>query len=330
MHWSPSPSGRARSRSLAQARGSTHTIALLTLISVLAAFSAWAHAQQSTPGCLPCVGGVCYANPPGAVTSNELEVLDQRTAWRPMPDGTVCLCRINLIGRKVVLRNCSNLPFVVNQYFYVQVVELLSGPIDPNSVAGAGGPGTVPDTGLNGPSTGGPWPPTWPPASVTWNCHSQAIGLGPGTPAPLPASTPPPPSQFPGAEPVNPSGSGSGQGGPGGGYFTPDPTDVYRTNCWRDCFVYQIPPPNPPNGPPAGTVLVWYKAPIENKEPNYSNATPLHSATSNGDGTYTSKNGTEPLRDQESYGHLEQTYGKCDSPDGKGNQIYVLVKRRDC
>ena len=74
---------------------------------------------------------------------------------------------------------------------------------------------------------------------------------------------------------------------------------------------------------------MWYKVPIENGQPNYEKGTATHSATSNGDGTYNSKNGAEGNRPNETMGHLTSTYGAHGSVSG-GYMTCMSIKIKDC
>lgn len=279
------------------------------ILSLLCAVPA-SRATAAATGCNDCRRGVCYDTAP--TTDNVIGSPPRPRIMWTYDGSNVSLKYVTTHMRKVIMKTCAGKEFVAYQVVYITfspVPDQNQLPI----VLPVGSPqvNAYPKA-VNGPSTG-VWPPPGPYVNVGSNCHAETLGLGAGTAQPPPST--PPPTPPPGA--TVPTG--------GEGFWVEDAAPVFTDPCWSRCTTCSEPPPPRPQG----AVVVWYVAPEARGQTDHSKGTPLHSATSNGDGTYTSKNGSEAKKSNENESHLDAEYGH-EGESKNGKTIHKVVMVRDC
>ena len=268
--------------------------------------------------CTNCVNGVCYDEP--ATTDNQLETPNIPIGgWASNGDGTISFYQVYIHARRVTLKTCGGLPFVVRQVMYCTVYQAYIPGTTVHTVAPSN-PVVAGTPAMNGPSTGGPWPPPTNPPFLTYvatNCHAASVGLGPSTGAPLP-TTPAPPAP--------PAGGGTTLGpATGGGYRVESDaaSAIFKDPCWARCAGSCFPPPT-------GSVVIWYTAPEgPNGQPDHAKGKAMHSATRREDGEYDSKNGSEPDSGPSSKSELDNKYGH-DGEKKNGHTIHQVTMVREC
>lgn len=285
-----------------------HAPAVVGLLLCLSGF-------QPVADCVNCVNGICQDSAPEA---------DNGTPYTPgtyvmwIGNGSnVSLCYVTVHGRKVILKTCGGKELAVIQiigYTTTQAKTPSGVPIiyPASSPAVNGYP-----MAINGPTTG-TWPPTTPYRNIGTNCHAEALGVGQGLAGGQDATTHPapttPPVVPPGAVPTT-----------GAGFWVEDPAAAYKDPCWHRCTSCGAPPP--PH--PAGRVVIWYSAPTTGSQTDHSKGTALHSATSNGNGSYTSKNGASENNSAETETNLDNKYGH-EGEVKNGRKIHKVVMVKDC
>ena len=292
---------------------------VIAAIALLAGAARAVQPQFGTSTCTNCVGGVCWSSTPTVIPSPPGNGYPWADPLVQSPDGTFeipnwsivqrfegnqwCIYYIDAICRWVRMLNCHGRPF------YVWEV------IGTREELGECFPVPSPDPRLENPAPpGGGAPvviPAGPSTGSMWNCHAASTGLGPGAP------TPPQPQCLPAPrgsnttpytpKPTVPTGST--------GFWDGYGTSITQNPCWREFEC-------PDASAEAGTVVLLWRAP-KNRDGSRdtSKARPVHSARSNGNGSYQSKNGGRPLNSaatkQQAFGEYEEhssaaeTYYRC-------------------
>lgn len=261
---------------------------------------------QSVPNICPgaCTAGICDGS--GVVLSSPVWVANWSTIWRKVGN-LWCLYSIDACVRYISKPMCSGAG-TVEMAQVLAFAERLCSCVPEHLINSGDGGGIC----LNPPLAPGQ-PPTAPPNisnSCGWNCFAGVTGQGPGALAPNSPVLPPHPT---GASPIVTTGSD--------GFWLETPKSIVNNPCWEIC--------EPQYPEPAGTVIIVYRAKIGvNGSPQSDGGMPEHAVTSNGDGTYKSKNGTAPLKNSatsaEAFGEYETV------TDGTVTYRVCYRKRPDC
>lgn len=293
---------------------------LLAAFSVLGmVLAATLHASPVSSVCTHCVNGICQDTAPAA-DNNTVIVRKPVTMW-VASGNSVALTNVSQVQRKVVLKTCTGLKFEAFQLVGLISVPVRSPVTHQPIILPLNAPEVAQHPAVNGPSTGNPWPPPFPYNNLGTNCHAETLGIGQGQPSgggatTMPPATPPPPPLPPTNPPAVPT--------TGAGFWLNDPAAAFKDPCWHRCTNCGAPPPNHP----AGRVVIWYSAP-EGAQTDHGHGTALHSATSNGNGTYSSKNGASANSSSKTEAELDGQYG-AEGTVKDGRKIHKVVMIKDC
>lgn len=290
--------------------------AFATLITATALIAA-SHAQQigppAQPACADCDSATFICNDNPAKVGDQKIIQTGKSLW--LPDGADCwkLYEIDFEIEEITLTLCDLSKLVVwrvnNIYlFATEYRYCLSVGVPVPAFPEKFDPGNI---GNPYPVSGQP-PGATPPSlgpTLSKNCHGVSLGFCP--PFSLPPGTPGPPGP-----------STPGAAIPAGGTWINDPTPVTGGPSRQQVECVE---------PPDGGVIVMVYCAKELPGPTLPGAPPLvdpatisavHSATSNGDGTYTSKNG---MREKDGMATEEEAFGEYLDPDN-WEEEYVCYK----
>jgi hypothetical protein len=279
-------------------------LALVLIAVVWGGGSASPHPIQGSAGVCPgaCTVGICQE--PGTVVQAPRWATNWATVWRQ--EGSVwCLYYIDVAYRVVRKRLCAG--GYVDLIQMVAYRERLCYCVPASLIIPGAGGGTC----MNPPpSPGAPPGPPPPVATGNWNCFAAVTGQGPGAPAPAPGPVPSPPG---GGTATPTTGSD--------GFWLETAKSVTSNPCW-EAFPCESPEP-------AGTVVVLFRAATDSQgQPQTAGASAEHAATANGDGTYTSKNGTAPVKNNAS---ADEAFGEYSQPTNGTTTYRVCYRRKpDC
>ncbi len=272
-----------------------------TFLCVLAAALAvsWAPVQQT---CSSCQEGICMDSPPRTVPMTPpnpggLPTVfhnDQTLVWKQQGIQW-CLYRRTTYCLVLIYKDCDLKDIEIwepigykdepvsppNCYTPTPGADPLAGNPLRNSCCNSPGPDGVPTPG--GPEISG------------WNCHGYSLGFTPGSPKLPTTPVTPAPYMPPGTTPITPRGSAGGHANNPGPITGSSAYSLMVEGC--------------PEPPPPGTVVMVYEVPTgKDGKPDQSKRKAVHSATSNGDGTYKTKNGNTAAKPNASKAEAIDTY----------------------
>ncbi len=265
--------------------------------------------------------GVCWDHPSEVGDRLEMEISPIIFVWCEEPVGSGCYCLYQLVRWFRVLKYP-----LINGQGDVQVRQLAwlewrkvkdaSGEVTYKPADGGTAPYSNNPDCYNVPAGPGQPPPTYPIGAAESNCHGAAM-----PPVNMPSNPPPTPP------PGRPGSVGTPAPNPStGAVINGDEAEkvISKSGCFE---AIECSPPA--SHPPSGTILMIYTAPKKpDGEPDHGKATPQHSFTSNGDGTYDSKDGPSGAVDDGSYDDAVGDY--LDPPDDSNQCSYLLCYRNTC
>lgn len=301
---------------------------------------------ESEPVCSDCQLGICRSVPPTVagpssgtgVGPNGIQhgYFDPPVyEWRPIGNNCYRLYVVGYTRQVLIFTDCDGNEIPTYRYLrifydpesitYCEGLPVSSLPTIPEVIKNSIHNPPTEVTGPNGPVTGPPID-NWTPGSMVYNCHAVSFGCGPGQ---IPGNALPPPSDLPPlpASQIPPTpviGIPIPQTGGGPGLWINHPPAT-AIPAGAGFGLGECDPVSTP--PPVGHIVLVMCAPrmVPGPVVDYEKAIAVHSSTSNGDGTYKSKNGRNPLLTGGGYPETSGVYTNPGNQDPSDDNTYYTV-----